>query len=158
MAKQHITLDKRDLGIVMERVMGKLMSEGIGDYGGYEDNKEQELDPVEEYEQGYPNGGFDPKSVDVSTLIEWCKSVGDFLYIINSPFGGMRICAANTDEIVQEIVSDLYRCSYVEPTHEVDYLITRREREFVYDYVAVMKVCGNPGPEGDYYIIYQQQK
>ena len=150
--ESRIRFTRKDLQEVLINSMAKILGESWED-----EPEETEIDPVEEYENDYPNGGFDPKSVDINVLTDWVRSVGDFLYIINSPFrGGYSLCAANTQAIVDEIVDDLNRCSYVEPTHEVDYVITRREREFVYDYVAVLKVVGAPGE--DYYIVYQTPK
>ena len=90
------------------------------------------------------------------TLIDFCKNYGDFLYIING-FRGWCVSAANSDEIKYEIISDLYKCSNVEPTHDKDYLLYNHNDWFDGVYVAVMKVIGVPNQE-DYYIIYTQDR
>lgn len=148
------TLNEQDIHKIKKTVISRLIKEGYV-YDG-EDDDYQEMDPVEEYEKGYPNGGFDPKSVDETELLNFCKNIGDFLYIIKDPFRGWRISAANSEPIQQEIMTDILNCAYVEPSHEMDYLITQREREFMYDYVCVMKIHGTP--DGDYYVVYQKRK
>lgn len=109
----------------------------------------------EEYQQDYPNGDFDVSDMTPECLAKWCESVGDFLYIYEG-MSGLSIMAANNDRLVNEIVDDLYNCERIEPTHEVDYLLSSRGRYFENDYVCVFKVVGSD--DGDYYIIYQQDK
>lgn len=118
-------------------------------------DEEEELDPFEEYQQDYPNGDFDVSDMTPEELAKWCENVGDFLYVYNG-LRGLSIMAANTDSIISDIVSDLYNCNGIEPTHEVDYLFSSREREFENDYVCIFKVIGTK--DGDYYIVYQQDK
>ena len=88
-------------------------------------------------------------------LAKWCQNVGDFLYVYEG-LRGLQIMAANVDNIVSDIVDDLYNCQRIEPTHEVDYLFYSREREFVNDYVCIFKIIGTK--DGDYYIVYQEDK
>lgn len=132
---------------LIERVTSKLLREF-----------EEELDPREEYEQDYPNGGFVASEMDNYDLAKWCRNYGDFLYIYDSPFTGIKTSAANTDAIVAEIVTDLYNCQGITPTHEVDYLLNDRKVNFANDYIAVYKLNGVKGENGDYYVVYEQPK
>ena len=120
-----------------------------------ENEEYEELDPFEEYEQGYPNDNFDVSDMTPEKLAKWCRNVGDFLYVYKG-LRGLSIMVANVDEIVYDIVKDLYDCDRIEPTHEVDYLFSSREREFENDYVCIFKVIGTK--DGDYYIVYQEDK
>lgn len=140
---------------LMENSIRRILKEGLlNDIDTYND-EEQELEPFEEYEKDYPNGDFDVSDMTPEELARWCQNVGDFLYVYEG-LRGLSIMAANTDSIVASIVSDLYNCSRIEPTHEVDYLFYSREREFIYDYVCIFKVIGTP--DGDYYVVYQENK
>lgn len=140
---------------LIEKSVRQILKEHInGDFGANDDDYES-LDPFEEYEQGYPNSNFDVSYMTPEKLAKWCQNVGDFLYVFEG-LRGKRIMAANTDSIVQDIVSDLYNCRGIEPTHEVDYLFRSREREFIYDYVCIFKIMGTK--DGDYYIVYQEDK
>lgn len=147
MAKQ---LDESAYKEVMENVVKRLVKEGF-----YDDEEDEEMDPFEEYQKDYPNGDFDVSDMTADRLASWCKNVGDFLYIIKG-LRGWSLASATTKAIVAEIVNDLYNCSDIEPTHEMDYLLYSRQREFIYDFVCVFKVIGANG--GDYYIVYQQPK
>lgn len=120
-----------------------------------ENEEYEELTPFEEYQQDYPNGDFDVSDMTPQQLAKWCQNVGDFLYVYNG-LRGWAIMAANTDSIVYDIISDLYNCERIEPTHEVDYLFSSREREFENDYVCIFKVIGTK--DGDYYVVYQEDK
>lgn len=155
--EQKITLNKQNeslkkYGEVMENVIRRLVKEGL--YDDYEED-EEELEPFEEYEKDYPNGDFNVSNMTPEQLAKWCRSIGDFLYVYRG-LRGLSIMCANTNSIVYSIVSDLYNCSGIEPTHEVDYLFTSREREFIHDYVCIFKIKGTP--DGDYYLVYQQDK
>lgn len=140
----------------MENTVKRILKEGIlDDFDTYTDEDEEELEPFEEYEKGYPNGDFDVSDMTPDKLAKWCQNVGDFLYVYEG-LRGLSIMCANVDNIVASIVSDLYNCRSIEPTHEVDYLFYSREREFIYDYVCIFKVIGTP--DGDYYVVYQEDK
>lgn len=143
-------LDESAYKEVVENVVKRLVKEGF-----YDDKEEEEMDPFDEYEKGYPNCDFDVSDMTPERLASWCKNVGDFLYIING-LRGWRISVANTSSIVSEIVKDLHNCSGIKPTHDMDYLFYTRQREFVHDYVCVFKVIGVNC--GDYYVVYQQPK
>ncbi len=134
---------------ILENLVRTLLKEN----NNYEDD--EELDPFEEYQQDYPNGDFDVSDMTPQQLAKWCQNVGDFLYVYNG-LRGWAIMAANTDSIVYDIISDLYNCERIEPTHEVDYLFSSREREFENDYVCIFKVIGTK--DGDYYVVYQEDK
>ena len=141
---------------LMENSIRRILKEGIlNDIDTYNDEDEQELEPFEEYEKDYPNGDFDVSDMTPEKLAKWCQNVGDFLYVYEG-LRGLSIMCANVDNIVASIVSDLYNCRGIEPTHEVDYLFYSREREFIYNYVCIFKVIGTP--DGDYYVVYQEDK
>lgn len=141
-------LNNKLYGEVMENVIKRLVREGFYD-------EDDEMDPFEEYEQNYPNGDFDVSDMTADDLAKWGKNVGDFLFIYKG-IRGWSIMNANTDSIIYDIVSDLYNCSHIEPTHEMDYLLYSRQREFRDFYVCVFKVIGTK--DGDYYIIYEESK
>ena len=112
---------------LMENSIRRILKEGIlNDIDTYND-EEQELDPFEEYEKDYPNGDFDVSNMTPEKLAKWCQNVGDFLYVYKG-LRGLSIMCANTNSIVASIVSDLYNCRGIEPTHEVDYLFYSRKR------------------------------
>lgn len=115
----------------------------------------ENVDSFEEYCNDYPNDDFDASWMSPSDLAEWCDKVGDFLYVYNG-LNGTSIKVANTDNIVSSIVDDLYNCRSIEPSHDVDNLFFGREEEFVNDYVCIFKVNGVS--DGDYYIVYQEEK
>lgn len=141
---------------LIEKSVRQVLKENInGDFDTNDDEEEEELSPFEEYEQGYPNDDFNVSDMTPEQLATWCKNVGDFLYVFEG-LRGMSIMAANTDNIVSDIVNDLYNCQRIEPSHEVDYLFYNREREFINDYVCIFKVIGTK--DGDYYIVYQEDK
>ena len=144
------------LAKLMENSIRRILQEGIlDDMDTYNGEEAQELEPFEEYEKGYPNSNFDVSDMTPEELAKWCQKIGDFLYVYKGP-RGLSIMTANTDRVVTSIVSDLYNCRNIEPTHEVDYLFYSREREFIYDYVCIFKVIGTP--DGDYYVVYQEDK
>lgn len=120
-----------------------------------ENMNDDEMYPFEEYQNDYPNGDFNVSDMTAMELGKWCDSVGSFRYIFKG-LRGWQVMIANTDSICNEIIGDLYNCSHIEHTHEMDYLLERFENEMKYDYFAVFKVVGANG--GDYYIIYQEQK
>lgn len=142
--------DNNKYRLVFENVIRRLINEGFYDNEEYND-----IDPFEEYEKGYPNSDFDVSDMTKTDLAKWCDTVGDFLYIYNG-LRGWSVMNANSSEIINEIVGDVYNCSHIEPTHEMDYLLYRYEREFQYSYVCVFKIYNTK--DGDYYIIYQQDK
>ena len=112
-------------------------------------------DYFEEYEQNYPNDDFDVSNMTPEKLARWCDRIGDFLYIYNG-LKGLQIMVANDDDIVSDIINDLHNCEGIEPTHEVDDLLRWKEKYFIDDYVCVFKIKGTH--DGDYYIIYQENK
>lgn len=150
--KRNVNLNKQDFKNITENIIKRLVNEG---YFNNED-MDEEMSAFEEYEKDYPNSDFKPQNIDINELIDFCQNYGDYLYIING-FRGWSVSTANSEEIQKEILSDLYKCSYVQATHEKDYLLYRREDWFEGVYVAVMKVVGVPGQE-DYYIIYMKDK
>lgn len=142
--KQLIRLTESDLRNIIEESVNMILKE----------NDEEELSGFEAYEQDYPNDEFDVSDMTPEELAEWCANVGDFLYIYKGVFG-TKICAANTEAIIHDIVNDLYNCNRIEPTHEVDYLFSlSREHEFENAHVCIFKVIGTK--DGDYYVVYQQ--
>ena len=141
---------------LMENTVKRILKEGVlNDIDTYNDEDEQEIDPFEEYEKDYPNNDFDVSDMTPEKLAEWCQNTGDFLYVYEG-LRGLSIMAANTNSIVSSIVSDLYNCRGIEPTHEVDYLFYKRQHEFINNYVCIFKVIGTP--DGDYYVVYQEDK
>lgn len=161
-----IKLTNEDINLIVETSVKRIVNEVFDDdydneyddYDKYDDDEEEnEPSPVEEYEQGYPNSDFNPESIGKSELIHWCQTVGDFLYVYKSSFMGTRISAANSSEIVTEIIGDIAKCGYIEPTREYDWLVTSREYEFKDMYVAILKLVDVPN-ENDYAIIYQQPR
>lgn len=135
---------------IIENITRKFLKETYG-----YDEEQYELSPFEEYERDYPGSSFDASHMTPDELAEWCSNVGDFLYIFEG-FGGLKVMNANTRNIVKDIVGDLYECERIEPTHEVDYLIERREDYFIGSYVCVFKLIGTK--DGDYYVIYMENK
>lgn len=137
---------KERIGFIVESTLKRILREEF---------EEEDLTPFEEYENGYPNDDFDVSDMTPEKLAKWCRSVGDFLYVFEG-LRGLRIMAANVDSIVYDIVSDLYNCDRIEPTHEVDYLFRSRERDFLNQFVCIFKVIGTK--DGDYYVVYQQDR
>lgn len=136
-----VILSREQVNRVTENVIARLMNEGfIGKDG---------LSGVERYENGYDE--FDPNSISVDDLIKYCQG-NEFLYIYKG-MNGLRISAANTNDIKRFIIKALYNCSHVKPTHDVDYLITDRVDEFEDCYVGVYEVVG--GIDEPLYIVYQ---
>lgn len=142
---------------LMENSIRRILKEGIlNDIDTYNDEREEkELEPFEEYKKNYPNGNFDVSDMTPEILAKWCQNIGDFLYVYEG-LRGLSIMVANTNSVVASIVSDLYNCRSIEPTHEIDYLFNNREREFINYYVCVFKLIGTP--DGDYYVVYQEDK
>lgn len=112
------------------------------------------MTPFEEYENDYPNGGVDVRNITPDQLANWCMR-NDFLYIING-FRGPRVFNANTRDTKRAIVSDIYKCDRIEPTHEADVFIYQRDNVFRDSYVCVYKLVGLEDEE--YYVIYEQPK
>ena len=110
-----------------------------------------------DYLNDYKGTDFRPDDIDSYTLRQWVLSVGDFLYAYDFPFGGLKLSAANTSSIVEDIANDIENCGYIEHTHEIDDLLLRREDEFRNMYVAVYKICDVPGSK-DYYVVYQEER
>ena len=138
---------------LIEKNVRQLLKEHVnGDFGT---NDNEDLSPFEEYKQDYPNDDFDVSNMTAEKLAKWCQNAGDFLYIYKG-LRGLSIKVANTNNIVSDIVNDLYNCDGIEPTHEVDYLFTFREGEFENNYVCIFKIFGTK--DGDYYIVYQTDK
>lgn len=155
------SLNESNARFLSETVAEQLIREFADDdgWGDWEDDEEPEVDPYEEYEQDYPGSDFNPGEMGQYDLAKWCKTAGDFLYMYDSYFGGLRPRAANSDSIVAEIVSDVYNCAYIEPTHEVDIYLNPRQLDFEGNYIAVYKLHDVPGNDKkDYYVIYEQPK
>ena len=119
---------------VMENVVRRLIKEGF-----YDD------------EETYPNDAFDASSMTKEQLAKWCQNVGDFFYIYKG-LSGWKVMNANIGRIVSEIVSDLYNCERIEPTHEVDNLLFsgRNADYFKNNNVCVFKIIGDE----EYYVVY----
>lgn len=116
-----------------------------------------DYDDITAYLADYKPQELNFDNITSTELAEWCSSAGDFLYIYEFPIGGWKARAANTSEIVSDIVSDIQSCGYIEHTHEADQYIINRPKEFEGFYVAVYKICDIPG-EKDYYIVYQEER
>lgn len=144
---------RRKICKLIEKNIRQVLKEHInGDFGV---NDDEDLSPFENYKQDYPNDDFDVSNMTAEKLAKWCQNAGDFLYIYKG-LRGLSIKVANTNNIVSDIVNDLYNCDGIEPTHEVDYLFTFREEEFENNYVCVFKIFGTK--DGDYYIVYEKDK
>ena len=144
---------RKKVSKLIEKGVRQVLKENVND--DFDTNDDEELSPFEEYEKGYPNDEFDVSNMTPEQLAKWCQNVGDFLYVYEG-LTGLKIMTANADNIVSDIVNDLYNCQRIEPTHEVDYLFYSREREFINDYVCIFKIIGTK--DGDYYIVYQEDK
>ena len=123
---------RKKVSKLIEKCIRQILKENVN--ADFDTDDDEELSPFEEYEKDYPNDKFDVSNMTPEQLAKWCQNVGDFLYVYEGLMG-LKIMAANVDNIVSDIVDDLYNCQRIEPTHEVDYLFYSREREFVYDYV-----------------------
>jgi hypothetical protein len=108
----------------------------------------------EDYEQGYEGSEFNP-DMSPKELADWCKHTGDFLYAYEG-LRGLRIMSATTENVKASIINDLYNCNDIVPTHEIDNLLSSRPQEFDNSYICVYKTVGVE--DGDYYIIYQEDK
>lgn len=111
-------------------------------------------DPFDEYCQDYPNEDFDLESMSTDELAEWASTAGDFLYVYNSPMRGWSIHAANSEDLVNEIVTDIQNAPHLEHTHEFDKLLQRKV-DFENDFIAVYKI---PSSDGEYGVIYERSK
>lgn len=121
----------------------------------YDEDNIEEVDPFQEYKDDYPTDSFDASNITALDLAEWCEKQGDFYYIYQG-LRGWQIMVANTDVIASDIIYDLYRCSHIKPTHEMDYLLSRKKNLFENSYICVFKIFNTK--DGDYYIVYQQDK
>lgn len=110
-----------------------------------------------DYLNDYQGTDFIPEELYSYDLRHWVLTTGDFLYAYDFPIGGLKIRAANTEAIIEDIANDLEECGYIQHTHEIDELLLKREDEFKNMYVAVYKVCDVPGSK-DYYVVYQQER
>jgi hypothetical protein len=110
-----------------------------------------------DYLNDYQGTDFIPEELYSYDLRHWVLTSGDFLYAYDFPIGGLKIRAANTVAIIEDIANDLEECGYIKHTHEIDELLLKRENEFKNMYVAVYKVCDVPGSK-DYYVVYQQER
>lgn len=118
---------------------------------------DNEMSEEDAYLAGYPGSDFNPEDMTADDLAQWCATCGDFIYAYPSPIRGLCLRAANVQNIVDVIIKDLYDCSYIEVSHDIDNLIFAREKDMVGMYTAVFKVCGIPN-EIDYYIVYQEER
>lgn len=126
----------------------------INEWVSVDDNED-----IQAYLNGYPGEDFNPEDIGSYELMQWCRKAGDFLYAYPFPIGfpSLRLRAANSDSIVEDIVNDIDQCAYIEQTHEIDELLFNKEDEFRDMYVAVFKICGIPD-EKDYYVVYQEER
>ena len=92
--------------------------------------------------------------VNADELADFCRE-NDFLYIYNFPFGGLKISCANSSEIQEEIINDIYDAAFLKETHEVDYLLQNRIERGDLENFKVIKLCDIPN-EKDYYIVWEQ--
>lgn len=144
-----MVLNENDYKNIIENCVRRIIGEGI-----YDDNEyDEDPTPFDEYAQDYPNDNFNVDNMDQDELAEWCLK-NDFLYIFN-PFGSWRVSCANTSEIQEDIASDIRNCSYIEKTHEMDWLIENKRNLFGYRaHIAVFKLHNTK--DGDYYVIYEE--
>lgn len=129
-------------------VLNRLLKEGVIKENMFEDSG------FEDYKNNYNDTNFNPFNINKHDLIKFCQNYGDFLYIYDS-IKGWRISGANSSEIINEIINDIYHCAYVEPTHKFDYLLSNREDLFEGNYISVLML---KGIEEEYAIIYMQEK
>lgn len=147
---------RKKISKITENCIRQLVKEGILNDTEFEsDEDETELSPFEEYRMDYPNDDFDVSDMTPEKLARWCDNIGDFLFVYKG-IRGLKIMAANSRNIVDSIIHDLNECEGIEPSHEVDYLFEKHKNEFVNDYVCIFKIKGLP--DGDYYIVYQEDK
>lgn len=139
-------ITKRDIRYLTECIRKRLIKEGLSFLG---ESYHGEQDGYEEYLNGYQNSPFDPLSIGNDELIEYCRTIGDFLYIFNG-LRGWAISAANTSKIVNEIVNDI-RNANITLTHKFDGMIQGKVN-FDTEYVGVYEVKTSTEK---YYIIYQ---
>ena len=113
---------------------------------------------IQDYLNDYKGTDFNPLEMDTYDLRQWVLNVAeDFLYAYDFPIRGLKLRAANTEEIVDDIANDLEYCGFIEHTHEIDELLFKREDKFNDMYVAVYKLIDVPGSK-DYYVVYQQER
>lgn len=135
---------------IQENCIRRLIKEGYK----FNNIKENDMTPFERYSLNYSEDNFNVENMTKDELSNWCLNYGDFLYIYNS-FGKWRITIANSSEIQEEIANDIQGCSYIEQTHDMDWLIENKfDRLFGNDHVAVFLLHGTR--DGDYYIIYTE--
>jgi hypothetical protein len=116
------------------------------------DEGDEEDDAFEAYKNDYKGENFDPNSISEDELADFCEN-NDFLYLYR-PFGRWKISVANSSEIADDIINDIYSCAYFEPTHDMDIYIENKEDLFKNsNHVVVFRL--NHTKDGDYYIIYQ---
>lgn len=156
-------LNESNMRYLSENVASQLIrefAEGEDDYGDWEDEEaDTEPDYFKEYEEDYPDTDFNPGEMGQYELAKWCQTAGDFLYIYDSYFGGMKARAANSGELASEVANDVYHCGYIEPTHEADAYLNPRQVDFENNYIAVYKLHDVPGEDKkDYYVVYEKPK
>lgn len=118
----------------------------------YLNEEDKEDDALERYKNDYKGENFDPNSISEEELADFCDN-NEFLYLYR-PFGRWKISAANSSEIADDIINDIYSCAYFEPTHDMDIYIENKENLFKNsNHVVVFRL--NHTKDGDYYIIYQ---
>lgn len=118
----------------------------------YLNEEDEEDDALERYKNDYKGENFDPNSISEDELVDFCDN-NEFLYLYR-PFGRWKISAANSSEIADDIINDIYSCAYFEPTHDMDIYIENKENLFKNsNHVVVFRL--NHTKDGDYYIIYQ---
>ena len=147
---------------IAKNIKKSLIKEGIFDdndfdrYHDVEDDYEEEINPFDEYKNGYPDDpDFNPNEITRRDLIKFCHSFGDFFIIVEDLFrGGMRLYVASTEEQQMAIIADICK-GEVTLTHEMDYLIDNK-LNFENDYIAVFKI--QPINDTVFYLVYEQSK
>lgn len=139
---------------IQENCIRRLIREGYELNNSNENEEDNEMTPFERYSKDYPQENFNVSNMTKDELSNWCLKSGDFLYMYK-PFGRWRVSNANSSEIQEEIANDIQDCSYVEQTHDMDWLIEDKfDKWFGRDYVAVFLLHNTK--DGDYYIIYTE--
>ncbi len=63
---------------------------------------------------------------------------------------------ANTKAIKEDIISDILNCISIRQTHEMDYLLEERLKEFDKYFVSVLKLEFQDEKQ-NYYIVYKKE-
>ena len=142
-------VNKTDINEIISKVITRLINES------YEANEEEELTPFERYQHNYPHESFESEPTR-RNLADWCEHYGDFLYIYKGIGGNYKIMNANTKAIKEDIISDILNCISIRQTHEMDYLLEERPKEFDKYFVSVLKLEFQDEKQ-NYYIVYKKE-